>query len=46
MALFPQRFIDDLESRIYVSLAVPWFYRTVARLQGRAIELRVDFGPN
>lgn len=36
----PQRFIDDLESRIFVSLAAPWFYRTVARLRGRAIEFR------
>ena len=44
-SVIPQRFIDDLESRIYVSLAVPWFYRTVAQLRGRAIELRVDFGP-
>ena len=43
-AAIPQRLIDGLESRIYVSLAVPWFYRTVARLRGRAIELRADFG--
>jgi len=44
-ATIPQRLIDDLEARIYVSLAVPWFYRTVARLRGRAIDLRADFGP-
>jgi ADP-ribosylglycohydrolase len=44
-AVIPQRLIDGLEARIYVSLAVPWFYRTVAKLRGRAIELRADFGP-
>jgi hypothetical protein len=44
-AAIPQRLIDELEARIYVSLAVPWFYRTVARLRGRAIDLRADFGP-
>jgi ADP-ribosylglycohydrolase len=44
-ATIPQRLIDGLEARIYVSLAVPWFYRTVARLRGRAIDLRADFGP-
>ena len=44
-AAIPQRLIDDLEARIYVSLAVPWFYRTVARLRGRAIDFRTDFGP-
>jgi ADP-ribosylglycohydrolase len=43
--VIPQRLIDGLEARIYVSLAVPWFYRTIARLRGRAIELRADFGP-
>ena len=36
----PQRLIDGLEARIYVSLAVPWFYRTVARRTGRSIDLR------
>jgi ADP-ribosylglycohydrolase len=41
----PQRFIDGLEPRIYVSLAAPSFYRTVARLRGRAIDFRIDFGP-
>ena len=40
----PQRFIDDLESRIFVSLAAPWFYRTIARLRGRAIEFRAGLG--
>ena len=44
-AAIPQRLIDGLEARIFVSLAVPWFYRTVARLSGRAIDLRADFGP-
>ena len=44
-AAIPQHLIDGLEARIYVSLAVPWFYRTVARMRGRAIELRADFGP-
>jgi ADP-ribosylglycohydrolase len=44
-AAIPLRLIDGLEARIYVSLAVPWFYRTVAKLRGRAIELRADFGP-
>jgi ADP-ribosylglycohydrolase len=42
-AAIPQELIDGLEARIYVSLAVPWFYRTVARLRGRAIDLRSDF---
>jgi ADP-ribosyl-[dinitrogen reductase] hydrolase len=41
-AVIPQRLIDDLESRIYVSLAVPWFYRTVAKRNGRAIDLRMQ----
>jgi len=40
----PQRFIDGLEARIFVSLAAPWFYRTVARLRGRAIEFRSGLG--
>ena len=39
-AAIPQPLIDGLEPRIYVSLAVPWFYRTVARRSGRAIDLR------
>jgi len=36
----PQRLIDDLEGRIYVSLAAPWFYRTAQRSAGSYIELR------
>lgn len=43
-ASIPQRLIDGLEARIYVSLAVPWFYRTVARRSGRALDLRLDRG--
>jgi ADP-ribosyl-[dinitrogen reductase] hydrolase len=43
-AAIPQRLIDGLEARIYVSLAVPWFYRTVARRSGRALDLRLDRG--
>lgn len=36
----PQRLIDDLEGRIYISLAAPWFYRTVLRRSGTVIDLR------
>jgi ADP-ribosyl-[dinitrogen reductase] hydrolase len=36
----PQRLIDDMEGRIYVSLAAPWFYRTVLRRSGTVIDLR------
>jgi ADP-ribosyl-[dinitrogen reductase] hydrolase len=43
-ASIPQRLIDDLEARIYISLAVPWFYRTVARRSGRLIDLRRSSG--
>jgi ADP-ribosylglycohydrolase len=42
----PQGLIDDLEGRIYVSLAAPWFYRAAQRRAGRVIDLRTDgFGP-
>ena len=41
-AAIPQRMIDDLEGRIYVSLAVPWFYRTAMRRAGRLIDLKPD----
>jgi ADP-ribosylglycohydrolase len=41
-AVIPQGWIDGLESRIYVSLAVPWFWRTVAKARGRLIDLRSD----
>lgn len=40
----PQQLIDDLEGRIYLSLAAPWFYRTVQRLRGRLIDLRPERG--
>ena len=43
-SVIPQTLIDGLESRIYLSLAVPWFYRTVARRSGRAIDLRSGLG--
>lgn len=43
-AVIPQRLIDGLESRIYVSLAAPWFYRTVARRSGIALQLKPGFG--
>ena len=36
----PQGLIDELEGRIYVSLAAPWFYRTALRRAGLVIDLR------
>jgi ADP-ribosylglycohydrolase len=36
----PQRFIDGLESRIYVSLAAPWFHKIALRRGGQVIDLR------
>jgi ADP-ribosylglycohydrolase len=36
----PQWMIDDLEGRIYVSLAAPWFHRTALRRSGLVIDLR------
>ena len=36
----PQQLIDDLDARIYLSLAAPWFYRTAMRRQGTVIDLR------
>ncbi len=36
----PQRLIDGLEARVYLSLAAPWFYRTAARRAGTVIDLR------
>lgn len=36
----PQRLIDGCEGRIYVSLAVPWFYRVAMRRAGQTIDLR------
>jgi ADP-ribosylglycohydrolase len=38
----PQRLIDELESRIYVSLAAPWFYRSSLRRAGQVINLDVQ----
>jgi ADP-ribosyl-[dinitrogen reductase] hydrolase len=35
----PQRLIDDLEGRIYVSLAAPWFYKSAQRRAGQVIDL-------
>jgi ADP-ribosylglycohydrolase len=42
IAAIPQRMIDQLEGRIYVSLAVPWFYRTALRHAGLVIDLQPD----
>lgn len=36
----PQRLIDGLGARIYISLAVTWFYRTAMRRAGTVIDLR------
>lgn len=36
----PQQLIDDLDARIYLSLAAPWFYRTAIRRAGLVIDLR------
>jgi ADP-ribosyl-[dinitrogen reductase] hydrolase len=36
----PQSLIDDLDARIYLTLAAPWFYRTALRRQGTVIDLR------
>lgn len=38
----PQQLIDDLEGRIYVSLAAPWFYRTARRRAGLVIDLTMQ----
>lgn len=35
----PQELINDLEGRIYVSLAAPWFYKSAQRRAGRVIDL-------
>jgi ADP-ribosyl-[dinitrogen reductase] hydrolase len=39
----PQRLIDGLESRIYVSLAAPWFYKVALRRSGQVIDFRPRF---
>ncbi len=38
----PQHFIDGLDARIYLSMAAPWYYRTVLRRAGTVIDLRLD----
>lgn len=38
----PQRLIDGMEGRIYVSLAGPWFYKAAMRRAGKVIDLRLD----
>ena len=40
----PQALIDDLGSRIYVSLAAPWFHRAALQRAGLLIDLRPDGG--
>lgn len=35
----PQFLIDDLDARIYLSMAAPWFYRTAMKKSGFAIDL-------
>lgn len=37
----PQHLIDDLDARIYLSMAAPWYFRTVVRRVGTVIDLRV-----
>lgn len=37
----PQFLIDDLDARIYLSMAAPWFYRTAMKKAGFAIDLRL-----
>lgn len=37
----PQQFIDDLDARIYLSMAAPWFYRTVLRRHGVVVNLHM-----
>lgn len=35
----PQMLIDDLQGRIYLTLAAPWFYRTIQLMTGRGLSL-------
>ena len=35
----PQTLIDGLEGRIYLTLAAPWFYRTIQLMTGRGISM-------
>ena len=44
VSAIPQELIDDLEGRIYISLAAPWFYRAALRRGGRVIDLRPEEG--
>lgn len=36
----PQQLIDELEARVYLTLAAPWFYKTATRRAGLVIDLR------
>ena len=38
----PQVLIDELEGRIYLTLAAPWFYRTIQLMTGRGLSLGVN----
>lgn len=38
----PQNLIDQLEGRIYLTLAAPWFYRTIQLMTGRGISISVN----
>lgn len=38
----PQMLIDDLQGRIYLTLAAPWFYRTIQLMTGRGLALGSD----
>ena len=37
----PQHLIDELDARIYLSMAAPWYHKTVLRRAGTVIDLRV-----
>jgi len=41
----PQDLIDNLEGRIYVSLAAPWFHKAARQRAGHQIDLRPVHGP-
>ncbi|MFN8592929.1 MAG: ADP-ribosylglycohydrolase family protein [Thermomicrobiales bacterium] len=41
----PQRLIDGLEGRIYLSLAGPWFFKAARKRAGQVIDLRPVHGP-
>jgi ADP-ribosyl-[dinitrogen reductase] hydrolase len=36
----PQPLIDGLDTRIYMTMAAPWFYRTAVRRAGTVVDLR------